>query len=121
MKEMVWNVFIENFNGKKIESYNIFDHRRFMEDIEDNYKKNKNDYEAFCKQLKMDLQYYYWSKCEWEVIISSWPPVEKNPIEEKIDVYDQVMQNEHIFYKYVWDMCHARKNSKDAGFSFEEE
>ena len=120
-EDMVWNVIIVGFNSKKIETYNIFDHSRFREDLEDNYKHNKNDYDAFCEQLDRDLKYYFWSKCEWEVIVSSWPPMpEGKEIEEKIDVYDQVIQNKDIFFKYTWDMCHARKNAKEVNLDFAE-
>ena len=116
-EDMEWNVIVESFNSKKIMTYNIFNHGRFRDDLEDNYKHNKNDYDAFCKQLNRDLMYYFWSKCEWEVIVSGWP---NSDIEKKIDVYDQVIQNKDIFFKYTWDMCHARKNAKKVDIDFSE-
>jgi len=97
-----WNVIYGNFNSGKIETYNIFNHYRFHEDCVKNAKKNRDNKEAFAERLKLDLKYYYWSKCEWEVIVSHWPPAERFH-DEKIDVYDQVMNNWQIFLDYVWE------------------
>ena len=58
------------------------------------------------------LFYYYRSKCEWEVIVSSWPPSDRVP-ERKVDVYDQVMLNWDVFIGYVWEQAHARKRRND--------
>ena len=115
-EDMEWKVFYEDFNGKEIEQYNVFDHYSFMEDIKDAYKKYKHDFGAFSEEVRRSLQYYFWSKCEWEVIISAWP--ERAGVESKIDVYDQITMNWDKFIKYTWDMCHARKNSKGDGFGF---
>lgn len=95
-----WYVFISNFNTRKIETYNIFDHYRFFEDCKKNAKKNIHDYDNFCKTLKRDLMYYFWSKCEWEIILNDWPTSGK--CEEKIDVYDQIKINWKTFCDYVW-------------------
>ena len=108
MRDMTWNVYVENFNQKRIEKYDIFRHAKLMEDIRKNYKKNKNDFDTFAQILKRDIMYYFWSKCEWEIVLTSWPEY-SNFNEKKIDVYDQIMLNWDVFVKYVWEMCHARK------------
>lgn len=89
-----------------------------MEDVKKAYKDYKDDYEKFCEEVRLSLQYFFWSKCEWEVIISDWPPSNREPVEIKVDVYDQVMQNKDIFFKYVWSMCHTRKNAKTVEIEF---
>ena len=45
--------------------------------------------------------YHFWSKCEWEIIITDWPTSGK--VEEKIDAFDQVMLNWPIFCAYILD------------------
>jgi hypothetical protein len=100
-----WKVYISDFNGKRIVTHNIFDNSSLIEDCQKNYKKNKDDPKAFFEELQRDIMYYYWSKCEWEIIITHWPP-RKDAREEKIDVYDQVMLNWPQFCEYVW----ARKD-----------
>ena len=80
--------------------------------------------------MRRHLFYYYRSKCEWEVVITSWVPhitiselnrlneerertlkehnrepysLYVNPdVGEKIDVYEQVMLNWNLFLDYVW-------------------
>ena len=99
---LTWNVYIGNFNSREIEIHNIFDHWSFYADCLKNKKKNGKDREAFMEQLRRDLMYYYWSKCEWEIILQHWPTREDFR-DEKVDVYDQVRLNWHAFTDYVWN------------------
>lgn len=126
---MIWHVYRENVNTKRIEIYNIFEHTSFRKDVEEAYATCKTK-DEFVEQLKRTLMYYFWSKCEWEVIITDWPthitveeieelndelsryesrwhrkPYLLNidlPVQKKISVYDQVMLNWDIFCEYVW-------------------
>ena len=50
--------------------------------------------------LKCRASYMYWSKCEWEMILSDWP-CEKN--RQKIDVYEQIMMNFDLFVEVFKD------------------
>ena len=103
--DLVWNVYTENINARKIEKYNIFEHMRFMEDLKKNRRKNRKNRNEFCKQLKSDLMYYFWSKAQWEIIMDSW--LRGDRMEAiKISAYDQVMMNWHAFTEYV---CNALK------------
>lgn len=96
-----WKVYEHDYNADKIVPFNIFEHGRFYEDCQKNARKNSKDFDAFCDQLRKDVMYYYWSKCEWEVVISPFVrDSEKAAI--KIDVYDQVDLNWDIFCEYVW-------------------
>lgn len=97
-----WNVYYEDFNGKKIESFNIFENNKLIEDCKSNLRKNKDNKEEFINQLKKDLMYYYWSKCEWEILLTSWIGI-KDFKAEKIDVYDQIKLNWNRFVDYVWE------------------
>ena len=97
-----WNVYVGNFNAKKIETHNVFRHARFVEDCRAAAKKFKDDKAAFAEEVRHSLMYYYWSKCEWEVIISHWPPA-KGFDDSKVDVYSQVMLNWDRFIDYLWE------------------
>ena len=99
---LTWNVYYEDFNNKCIRSMNVFEHSRFYTDCIKNAKQNKNDKETFLKQLQRDLRYYYWSKCEWEIILTSWPE-RKDFNDEKIDVSEQIELNWDRFAEYVWE------------------
>lgn len=69
MKDLVWNVYYHNINSNEFKPYNIFQHGGFIEDVERYLKKYKNK-EEFANKLKLSLMYYFWSRCEWEVIIT---------------------------------------------------
>ena len=100
-KPLVWWVYISDFNRNCIKKHNVFNHYRFYQDCRKNYRKNKERAD-FVEQLRKDLMYYYWSKCEWEIVLQHWPPRE-NFHDEKIDVYEQVRMNWSAFSDYVWD------------------
>ena len=97
---LVWNVFVDSFNEKHIKVHNISDHASFLQDCAKAAKKYKDDREGFEDAIKKELMYYYWSKCEWEIILTSWP-VRKNFQDAKVDVYSQVCLNWDVFIDYV--------------------
>ena len=108
MRDMHWFVYAEDFNGRRIDEYDVFDHSGFAEDVKKAYRKHRTDFDAFSEAVHGSLFYYFRSKCEWEVIVSSWPPTDRVP-ERKVDVYEQVMLNWDVFVRYVWHQAHARK------------
>ena len=106
-----WNVYYSDFNSGKIEVRNVFNHGSFLIDLGKDARKYKDDKEKFLERLRSHLMYYYWCKCEWEVVVSHWPPSDNERFKSvKIDVYDQVMLNWPIFSEYVWE--HRKELSK---------
>lgn len=108
MRDMHWLVIVEDFNGKRIVEYDIFEHYSFAEDVRKAYRKHRTDFDAFAEKVRRSLFYYFRSKCEWEVVIGSWIRSGYVP-ERKVDVYQQVMLNWDVFIRYVWEQAHARK------------
>lgn len=125
-KVLEWNVFRHDINSKKIVKYNVFDHSSFLASV----KKLRMDKDTFSEQLRREAQYYFWSKCEHEVIITSWPAyISKEEYERitkevtsiesrdkifrvvnivptvgsKIDIYEQLMLNWNNFVEYTWN------------------
>lgn len=102
-KDLVWNVYVSNFNTGKIETHNVFDHWRVWEDLCKAARKYRDsERPLFEEEVRKTMMYYYWSKCEWEVIIDHWPRNERMK-DEKVDVYDQVRLNWGIFLDYLWE------------------
>ena len=127
---LCYYVYKESFNSKKIEKFNIFNNWRFLEDIEKLFK-NKPTKEQAADEIRRYLFYYYGSKCEYEIIITSWPCYISNEelnrvneeklrykrkyghypyvnnivptVGEKIDIRQQVLMNWDIFFDYVWN------------------
>ena len=106
-KELVWNVYVHNINQDTIEVYNIFQHHGFCKCLykaKVKYlKKTDFRFEDFMEEVKKELMYYFWSKCEWEVVIKAWVG---GKAERQTDVYCQVMINWELFKEYL------RKNYK---------
>lgn len=67
---MQWNVLYNNFNARKIEEINIFKYSSFTKDVE-NLLKEDISKDEFADKLRRKLQYRFWSKCEWEVVVTS--------------------------------------------------
>ena len=102
MVDLEYNVYVDDFNARVIKTHNIFDHVSFVLDCAKDIKRLKNDREAIEERIRSHLMYYYWSKCEWEIILLGWPPREDGD-GTKVDVYSQVMMNKGIFFDYVWE------------------
>ena len=100
-----WFVFVEDINSKRIKVYNIFEHKDFMEDCDDAWKDYINDehrdFSKFKKDIESNLMYYFCSKCEWEIVLSDFPPSDSFQ-KKKIDVYQQVKINWDIFIDYLF-------------------
>ena len=73
--------------------YNIFDHSKFREDVEEilSLGLSRNGFDS---RLEKTLLYYFLCKSEYEVIISQWIG--------KADIYTQVELNWQQFSDYVW-------------------
>lgn len=97
--KIAWYVFKEDWGNKAIKTFNIFRHTHFREDCKKAFKKYKNDIPAIQKEIKSILMYNYWCKCEYEIVITSFPP--KEDVGEKVDIYSQVMMNWDIFFNYL--------------------
>ena len=108
-----FNVIVYNINSKQFETYDIIPY------LVSQYQKSKSKpktFDEFKDFVKNESMYQWWSRCEYEIILSPWPyvssPSEKydkkgeDDIEawkehwkkhlkecEKIDVHYQVMMN----------------------------
>ena len=92
---------MHDFNANKIVPFNVFDHWSFLDDCKKNAKKNAKDYDAFCEQLRKDSMYWFWSKCEWEIIVGPWVR-KSDDCSIKIDVFEQLQLNWDVFCQYTW-------------------
>lgn len=100
-----WIVFIKNTNSRRIELFNIFDHASFREDCNQIFRRIKHfdneEFLMFEEYIESIIKYYFWCKCEWEIMLSCFPHYEKFK-DRKIDVYEQVMVNWDHFIDYLW-------------------
>lgn len=96
-----WNVYLDDINKRKIIIFNVFKHWAFYEDLKKIIKKY-TDIKDFSEELRKICIYYFWSKCEYEIILTCWPKWDKFK-EEKIDVYSQLNLNWDKFVNYIWE------------------
>ena len=136
--KLFWYVFYEDFNRNEIVAINVFD-TIFAQRALKAKKDFKDDFNGFAQEIERSLLYCFWSKAEFETIITSWPPYidakelerlenEKRQREEselpiyrltvnlecgyKIDIYDQIMMNFERFIEYLWENRHLLTKKK---------
>lgn len=130
MKKLKWMVFRHDINRRTIEHYNVFERSSFASDVEQ-LLKTIDIKEEFADQLERKVLYYFWSKAEMEVVVTSWPvyitPEEleralkekkhyetnygRTPnvlniapsVRKKVDIYEQLMLNWDCFVNYIWE------------------
>lgn len=93
-----WYVYYHDSNAQKIIKWNVFNHGSFKNEV-DMILKEKLSKEVFSEKLRREAMYYFWSKCEYEIILSPWTGRADNI---KMDIYDQIMMNWDKFVDYVW-------------------
>lgn len=96
-----WNVLWYNPNTRNIEPHNVFNNVTFRNECVLAAKKI-DDEKEFKEEVRHALMYTYWCRCEYEVVISSFPP-RKDTDASKIDIYDQIMLNFDKFASYCWE------------------
>ena len=95
-----WNAYTYDFNRGEIRVINILNNSRLLGDIAKAFKECGDDKDKFAEEVRRWCMYYYWSKCEYEIIVSSFPPSERLP-GVKIDVYEQIRLNWDVFINYI--------------------
>lgn len=98
---MEWNVYYHDSNAKKIRPYNVFNHGGFRKDVETTLKKKDLTRDEFSQDIRNNAMYYFWCKCEYEVIIKEWTG---SPAEIKIDIFNQLRINWDHFIDYLWSL-----------------
>lgn len=100
-----YKVITWNFNTDRVEHYDIMPYlyRRLEE------KKKKRQItlkdltlERLKEFIDTESKYQFWARCQYEVILSSWPPIE-NGHEHKMDVYEQIHMNLDNIAKLMYD------------------
>ena len=104
-ENLQWMVFRYDFNSRQIEEFNIFDHGRFREEVCKLMDDASLTYPEFRGHIRSVLMYYFWAKCEWEVVVSGWPDGRG----VKIDVFEQMMLNFDRFIDYLYSEISRKK------------
>lgn len=96
---MIWNVFLFGHRTGAIEVFNIFNHSDFKAAIEKLLATDlTNDSEVFTKKVDEILLYYFWSKCNYEIMLTN---CYSHSPSRKVDVYEQISINLTQFINYI--------------------
>ncbi len=123
MSNIHWNVYMEDFNQREIKTFDVFRHSSFCNDVE-KLLKQRLSRDDFSRELKSRAMYYFWSKSEYEIVITSFPPhITKEELSRlnsedsfyrympsletglKVDIYQQLLLNWDRFVDYVYNFC----------------
>lgn len=90
-----FNVIVEDINSRKFIPYDVIPYlvHRYKE-----AKTKPKTFEEFKVFVEKESMYQWWSRCEYEIVLKSWPT---GNIEKKIDVHQQVMMNIDIITKIL--------------------
>lgn len=78
--------------------------QKFVEGIVWDKTRRKKKYtpdELVEMELRHKCMYYFWSKCEYEVMVTGWPDTNT---ERKIDIYQQLDANWELFKKMAFEV-----------------
>ncbi len=90
-KEIIsFNVINFEFNSEKFKSYDVMPYLVNCYEEVKNKKESPKSFEEFKEFVKSKSMYKYWSRCEYEIILSDWPNEKKR---KKIDIHEQIMMN----------------------------
>ena len=111
-----WNVWVCDPNSGTIRLVDLFHHSGLMNDLRRSARQHTDDERVeFEEEMRSSVMRWYWSKAEWEVVVSHWPPNDRYD-SRKVDVYEQVWANWHAFTEYVWSRrAVLRSRGKRAG------
>lgn len=100
-----FNVLIFDFNSRELRYYNIIPYL-----VKCYYRRPEcnrpNSFEEFKKFIKEESKYQWWSRCEYELVITGFPVQDK---QEKIDVHYQVLMNIDIITKLLMEEISTKK------------
>lgn len=83
-------VINENVNAQKFETYDVMPYLIRCYDEVKRKETKPTTFDEFKEFVKSKSMYMYWSRCQYEVVLQSWP---SGGHEKKIDVHWQLMMN----------------------------
>ena len=112
---MEWYVTYQDFNSQKFKRVNIL---KYYEDFIKKLKKKVNSYNEFSEELRSEMQYRFWSKSEYEVVLKRengrlymlpWPPHE-NDI--GVDITEDRLFDWNGFFDWKVEKCISKTECK---------
>ena len=108
-KQTPFYVIHYEVNSQKFEKYDVMPYlvRCYKESKKKKYIDHPTTFEEFKKFVEDNSRYMYWSRCEYEVILSDWP-CKLN--QEKIDIHWQIMNNIDLVTRLLMENVGVQKD-----------
>lgn len=97
-------VIIYEPNYKKMVPYNVIPY--FIREYEQTKKGKPKTLSEFKKFVEAESQYMFWSRCQYEIILSDWPCQSST---EKWDVHNQIMMNIDLIAAVLYNAVKFKK------------
>lgn len=109
-----YRVITWDFSTDRVEHYDIMPY--LYRRLEEKRKKRQITLkdltlERLKEFIDSESRYQFWARCQYEVILSSWPPRE-NGRRHKMDVYEQIHMNLDNIAKLMYDDLQKRKPAR---------
>jgi hypothetical protein len=109
-----YKVITWNFSTDRVEHYDIMPY--LYRRLEEKRKKRQIvlrdlTLEKLKEFIDTESKYQFWARCQYEVILSSWPPRE-NGHKHKMDVYEQIHMNLDNIAKLMYDDLQKGKSAR---------
>lgn len=106
-----FNAIIYDINERSFKKYDVMPYliRCYDESKKNRYEETPKTFEQFKEFVKSKSMYQYWARCEYEVILSDWPPSGK---EKKVDIHWQLMLNHDLVTRILMENVGAYEQKK---------
>lgn len=99
-------VINENINAKEFEKYDVMPYLIRCYDEVKRKKTKPTTFDEFKEFVKDNSTYMYWARCQYEVVLQSWPCGNHD---KKIDVHWQLMMNLDLVTRLLMENVGAVK------------
>lgn len=94
-----FNVLNWDINRNQLETYDVLPYFRREYEACPRKPSTKEEWKEF---IRKEGKYRYWARCEYEIIISPWPP-QKKDVNVKVDVWQQIENNLELIVKLLME------------------
>lgn len=107
---MKYNVILWDINKREFISYDIFPYLRQAYRESEKREERPKTFDEFKEFIRKESMYMWWSRCQYEILISDWPSQTKI---KKIDVHYQVMMNIDIITKLFMEEINGVTSNRE--------
>ena len=102
-----WYALIHHYDQEKLDPYNVL-YEDMVYHIDEVIDKT-GDYEQIKEKVRIELMSMFWSRTEYEMIVSNWSGKD---FKEKIDIWTQLYANLDLITEYLIFKLAPRRYNK---------